>query len=607
VLVRDVQRDLQVVSQLQDPFIRRSLKTALHLRRYFPIYVFVVVAVIAVSLVPSIQDRGHATSRLASGAATNLANPTGDTTQTTAAGDTAVTVAAGDGGVQRVSRSVAQSLGAAQQASGKTRGGVDCRPGVRQLAASRYAAPCTAAFKGNNGGATYLGVTSNEIIIVRRGFADSANSQAVAAVVKQAGGADAAYVEGVRDVFIKYLDTMFELYGRKIKWVDYESKYGNSTDEALSQGKEGACRDATYIKDTLHAFAVVGGKNTVGVLSAPFSECAAERKLLAFGAAPYYPETWYRAQHPYAWGGVMECMRISYQLAEYIGKRLVGRKAKWAGDALMKTKTRKFAIYVPDNDGYQSCTKITRQVLQQKYGVPDNKQTTPQYDYQLDVSRFPDQASQAIIQFHAAQATTIVLACDPISTIFLTQNASKQGYFPEWLQIGTALNDVDNAARLFDQTEVDGHLWGPSQLGSTDKLFGDNSEPAILYRQLTGKKLTEGGATDGTYWGLLGLYSVLQAAGPALTPNSIAAGTFSLPPGGAPDFPVGYTSFRDGPDGTPGAHDHTAIEDAREIFWKGTVRSPSDGQSGTYLETYGGKRFRNGEWPAEEPPIYPGG
>jgi hypothetical protein len=601
-----VQRDLGIVNQLQDPFIRRSLKTALHLRRYFPIYVFLVVAVVAVSLVPSIQDRGSKRSQLTSGAAG--LGPASDATDTTLAGsDTTVAGALSSAPAQRVTRSVAQSLAAAQQSSGTTRGGIDCHPGVRQLPFSRYAAPCTSAFTGNNGGATNFGVTGNEIVIVRRGFADTANSQAVAAVVKQAGGADAAYVEGVRDVFIKYFDKMFELYGRKIKWVDYESKYGNSTNEALSQGKEGACRDATYIKDTLHAFAVVGGKNTVGVVSSVFAECATERHMMTFGAAPYYPETWYRKQHPYAWGGVMECERISYQVGEYIGKRLNGRKAKWAGDAITRNQTRKFAIYVPDNDGYQSCVRIVRDVLEKKYGIPNNKRQTPQYDYQLDVSRFPDQASQAVVQFHAAGATTIVLACDPISTIFLTQNASKQGYFPEWLQIGTALNDVDNAARLFDQTEVDGHLWGPSQLGSTDKLFGDNSEPAILYKQLTGRKLTEGGATDGTYWGLIGFYSVLQATGPLVTPDAVAAATFNAIPGGAPDYPVGYTSYRDGPDGTPGGHDHTAIDDAREIFWRGTVKSPSDGETGTYLETYGGKRFRNGEWPAEEPPIYPGG
>jgi hypothetical protein len=261
-------------------------------------------------------------------------------------------------------------------------------------------------------------------------------------------------------------------------------------------------------------------------------------------------------------------------------------------------------VYVPDDPHYQYCNDISKKILHDKYGV-DPKDVS-QYNYALDVSRFADQASQAIVQFHADGATTIILADDPISNIFLTQNAAKQGYYPEWLQIGTALNDLDNAARLWDQTEVDGHLWGPSQLGATEKLFGPNSEPAILYKKLTGKSLTEGGATDGTYWGLIGFYSVFQAAGPALNKDAITAGTFSLPPAGAPDFAVGYNSYRDAPDGTPGGLDHTAIDDSREIFWLGTKKSSFDGGTGTYVETYGGKRFRNGEWPAESPPIYPG-
>lgn len=604
-MARDVQRDLEIVNQLRDPFIRRSLKTALHLRRYFPIYVVLVVLVVAVSLVPSIQDRGHSNGRLASGNDTGAVASGGAGTATTAAdsaaaGGPAVAGATKAAPPQRVAQSVAQSLAAAN-ASGKTRSGLDCKPGVRQMPASRYAPPCTAAFTGNNGGNTAFGVTGNEIVIVRRGFPDSANSQAVNAVVKQAGGADPAYSDAVRDVFVKYFDTQFELYGRKIKWVDYESQHSDGTQETLGNDREQACLDADYIHDTLHAFAVVGGKNTIGVVSAVFAECATQRHMMTFGAGPYYPESWYRSQNNYAWGGVMECERISYQLAEYLGKRVAHKPAKWAGDPVTQRATRKFGTYIPDNPEYQSCNNITKKVLADKYGVTGNEQ----YNYQLDVSRFADQASQAILQFHARGVTTVVLACDPISTIFLTQAASKQGYFPEWIQIGTALNDVDNAARLFDQTEVNGHLWGPSQLGSARKLFGPDSEPYKLYLQLTGKKLSDGGATDGQYWAYLGYYSALQLAGPLLNKDSVTAGTFNAPPGGDPDFAIGYTSYRDAPDGTPGGHDHTAIDDSREIYWMGNMTSPNDGMTGTYAETYGGKRFRNGEWPAEDPPIYP--
>jgi hypothetical protein len=103
-----------------------------------------------------------------------------------------------------------------------------------------------------------------------------------------------------------------------------------------------------------------------------------------------------------------------------------------------------------------------------------------------------------------------------------------------------------------------------------------------------------------------------------VTPENIAAGIRTMPPTGAPTFAVGYTSYQDGPDGTKGAGDHTAIDDAREIYWvcedtqgacTGNARDPyfngADGKDGTFKETYGGKRFNIGEWPAEDPPIYP--
>jgi hypothetical protein len=315
----------------------------------------------------------------------------------------------------------------------------------------------------------------------------------------------------------------------------------------------------------------------------------------------------------------MECERISYQVAEYVGKRLANKKAKWAGDAGTQLKTRYFGTYVPDNDGYQRCVAITRSELKNKWGVSD---PGPQYNYQLDVSRFPDQAAQASVQFAAAGVTSVILACDAISVIVLTQAAQKQNWHPEWELIGVALTDIDNAARLYDQTEVNGHLFGQSQLGAANKLIGATSEPGVIYKQATGKTIPEG--TAGDYFGLIGIYNFFQAAGPVVTPENVARGVMTLPPGGSPDFPAGYTSYLDGSDGTPGVGDHTAVDDAREVYWVNDPTTPNassdknqctkssdsyyngpDGCGGTYIETYGGKRFRNNEWPKEDPPVYP--
>jgi hypothetical protein len=506
---------------------------------------------------------------------------------------------------QPVSAEEAQS--AIQRHTGTTRLGQACGPDVLQIPNSTYAPPCQNVYDGPNGGATWpRGVTDKEITIVRRKFPDSANSRAVDEVNSRAGYASSDVTDQVRLAFVDYFNKSFELYGRKVKWVVYESQNGDSTAEAQSKGKEGACLDADYIAKEIKAFGVIGGATW------PFSECAAERKLMAFNAGAYYPERWYRKYHPYLWGTVMECERISYQVAEYVGKRLLNRPAKWAGDAATKALTRKFGTYVPDNDGFQQCVQITRNEIKNKYGGDPG----PRYDYQLDISRFPDQAAQAAVQFSAAGVTTVILACDYISATVLTAAAERQGWRPEWMTIGTGATDVDNSARLYEQAQVNGHLFGPSQLGATTKLIGPESEPGKVYKQATGKTIPEG--TTGDYFNLVHMFNLLQAAGPVLTPENVAKGAMTLPPSGAPGFAYGYWSYTDGPDGTPGAGDHTTVDDSREVYWVAETKSGvaqgsakdayyngPDGKDGTYKEVNDGKRYRNGEWPETEPAIYP--
>ena len=142
-----------------------------------------------------------------------------------------------------------------------------------------------------------------------------------------------------------------------------------------------------------------------------------------------------------------------------------------------------------------------------------------------------------MIQFKRDGVTSLILACDPISVIFLTQSATNQGWHPEWVLIGVALTDIDNAARLYDQEQVAGHLFGMSQLGPTPKIIGPNSEPGQVYKGFTGKSMPNG--TDGRYFHLTHVYNLLQAGGPNLTPASIAAGLWAAPPGGGPFYPGG--------------------------------------------------------------------
>ena len=630
--------DRQRADAIEDPFLRRSVKTALHLRRFLPFYVFGTLWAVTLAAFPIIQDddggrgRSVATGTAPSGdsvaaadgsvvgdpGATAATDPAAD-----AAGAAATNVASAGTGAGRAARAAGpaaagataagagapvtaeQATEAIQRGTGTTRLGTPCTPELTQVPGSTYAVPCQNVYSGPNGGATYRGVTAEEIVIVDRKFPEGANERAVDQVQQQAGFADDEVTDAIRNEFVEYFNKAYELYGRKVKLVEYESQNGDSTAEAQSKGKEGACLDADHIAKEIKAFAVDSA-------SQPFSDCAAERRMLVFRASAYFPERNFAKYHPYQWNTTMDCERIAYQTAEYMGKRLIDKPAKFAGDPTMRAKPRLFGTYVPDNDGYQYCVSTYKRELKEKYGYT----VGPQYNYQLDISRFPDQAAQASVQFAAAGVTTVVLACDFISATVLTAAASQQQWRPEWFTIGVGGVDLDNTARLMDQSQVNGHLFGMSQLGDAVRLLGPNSEPGQVYKLATGKTMPEG--TSGEYFSLVHLFNLLQAAGPVLTPENIAGGAVTIPIRGVEPFPAGRWSFADKPTTEPGL-DHTAVQDAREVYWvseDGTDTASGasardeyyngpDGKNGTFKVTYNGNRFVSGTWPKEDPPIYP--
>ncbi len=612
-----------------------------HTQRYAPFYALGVILLLIIWLVPTrnttgttqAQQAGAITSGDTGGAAGGDAGTAPATSSSSSSSSASAPAASTGGGVSsgtgvasaaQIRQIESQIVPWAWNKTGTTAGGFACKPGVRQLPWSDYAVPCYPHVTlSNNGGATTRGVTSDKIVIVSRHFQDSASSQAVNAFVAQAGFATGDAVTAADMQFRKYFEKIFELWGRKVDYIDYISKNGNSTDEALGQGSDVACSDADDIIAKYHPFMVVGTGNNGGATGV-FAVCAAQRHLLTYGGGAYYPEWWYQKYHPYAWNGTMNCTMIAYQNAEYVGKRLAHRKATWA-KRLQKNKPRVFGLYVPTNVEYQSCVDLASQELKNKYGVTFKSR----FNYQLDVSRLADQATQAIAKFQADGVTTIFLACDPLSPIFLTQDASNQQYFPEWVTNGAGLTDVEQFARLWDQTQIQHSLFGMSQV-DTPKVLQASGEGSYTYKKATGQTIPPGTQTQ--YYAELSIFDLLQATGPILTPDNVAKAVWSLPPAGAPHYEVGYAFSGINPDGSSAASSwckahgvnhgcqHTSVDDMREIYWvctstavdaSGASRCSApkayDGHGGAYLSTYNDKRFRNGQWPTEAPPIYPSG
>lgn len=603
---------------------RAAQRVSAHLTRYVALYAFATVWLLMVMLFPTIDTTQDGPSDLrADGAGSELttepAGPDSATADTAssvvgeaggpaagAGGAPGATPAAartgsGSGAVGRSGPAAAEAsastpgpVGAPATGTGVTRGGFECRPGVRQIPYSLYAAPCVAKFEGENGGATYRGVTKDTIKIVIRKQADSGgpNAQTVDEVNRAAGRPDRTGAINLLKTYSEYFNKTFELYGRKVVFEEFNGA-GVGTEEAQSKGQENACRDANGIVSGPKAFGDVSYATSF-IESQPFSECAKEYKLWVPLGAAYFPESFYQRWHPYVWNALtMECEQIGYDMAEYFGKRLMGKKARWAGDGNIpdyKTVDRALGIYVPDNDGYQRCINLEEKELAEKY----NYKAKHRVNYQLDVSRFADQATSAVIQYKNAGVTTLQNSCDSISMTFLTQAADSQKWFPEWWIIGVASTDTDGNGRLYSQNQVNGHLFGMSQLGAEAKINAKDGEAYQAFKAVRPNAEPPPGFGF-IYYPVVHIFNSLQAAGPTLTPENIAAGLRTMAPGGGSTAPVGTWSFVD---------DHTAIDDSREVYWRSDVKG-YDGKNGAYLETYGGKRFLSGQWPAEEPPIYP--
>ena len=589
----------KALAEYTNPASRAAVRASFHARRYMPLYALFTAWVTLAFVAPSVISNNHDSTRSSLAAGSRAANggTAGSADNTAAGSGDAVTGAAG-GATGAASSAVGGGaaagtgpVSAPSVGGGVTVRGIPCKPGVPQVPFSHYSAPCVGKFSGNNGGATARGVTATQILLAEQVNSDATgpNATAVERVNQQAGNPSNAQLEQIRDTYLQWFNKNFELYGRKVVIQKYNGQ-GNGTNQALGQDQTAACADADGISSSMKAFGAITFPGWT-YDSIPFTECLSKYQLWAPLGGAYYPEHWYQQRDPYAYGIIPDCETVEHLIAEYIWNRLAqpGQKAEWAGDAVLKQSARKFVIYIPNNSGYQDCAKLSNADLA-AHGV----KRTSQYNYALDVSQFPQQAAQAMVQFKAAGVTTVELACDPISATFLTQQADAQNYHPEWLLHGDALTDTDGYARLYTANEVNGHLFGISQLGAQNVAGDPKGEAAQAWKEATGGQAMPNGAWQ-VYYEMLMAFDQLQAAGPNLTGSALGHGTKALPALGGENLPQGIWQF---------GNTHTAIKTTQEVFWDSQAKS-SDGRQGDFIATFDGRWFRLGEFPIGRPDIKP--
>jgi hypothetical protein len=207
----------------------------------------------------------------------------------------------------------------------------------------------------------------------------------------------------------------------------------------------------------------------------------------------------------------------------------------------------------------------------------------------MDINSLSNQAASMVAKLRNQQITSVLCACDSILPVFMTSKAHEQSYEPEWLVSGVAWSDSDLMAQSYQQDQW-GRAFGLSFLGPRPPVRATYGYHAFKAARPDQEPV---GLVDELYYHLYVLALGVQMAGPNLTPETFEAGLRAYPGGSGP---AGTLKF------SPGRY--TPVQDAREIFWDAQKASPVNGKPGAYVETAPGRRYRPGDWPAGDPPVF---
>ena len=443
-----------------------------------------------------------------------------------------------------------------------------------------YASPCVPVFEGDNGGATAPGVTADTIRVVRYVPLPGDLSASSGPLAAAAEDSDEEQHQTIQDFFDVYASRA-ELYGRRLEVVDYQAT-GALTDVVAARA------DAAQIANELEPFAVLGGPQLDG---GAFANELVQHSILCLDCAGALPADLRADLEPYIWSALPSGEQVLTTLGAWVtrlGETDTAEQnvAEWAGGP-QQDQPRRLGVIHFDQD--PPVFAVDEDDIPEGVDLVDS--------YIFDLTTIPQRSQELVARFKTEGITTVAFFGDPYTLTLLTNAATEQGWFPEWVITGTVLTDTSTWARGFSPQQVV-HAFGISQTAATTPQ--DLQDPIRLYRWYFGGEETMPPAS--TLYALLNypaLFIVqgVHMAGPDLTAETFARGQFRIPPaGGGPT--LAQVSF--GNWGLfPGlGTDYSAIDDASEIWWDPTVEAVDEvGNLGTgvWRRAHGGQRFVNAD------------
>ena len=573
-------------------------------RRYAPLAALAVVQLLIIMMVPSRTPDVNSAALSAGDAATGEVGADGQLGVegiVTGDGTGAGGGAAGPGGVAGAGGRTAGGAAAAAGAAGDTS---HCVKG-RQYDPDKYwyyAPTCKPKWAGgNNGGATYTGVTPTTVKVIKyEGKPNPAVDAILAALGSDPTEED---LEQLKVAAQKFINDKYELYGRK---VEIKRVQGQCTTVPPDYPcLRGEMRDLVASEKP---FAVMW---LTTVASAAFDELSAQ-KVINLGGY-HFRDSFNQQRRPYHYDFFMGGSQVAKHVAEWYCKRMYGNgqyKAKFAGQTGtgagqnatdLRGRTRVLGVISTDDPENKNTVTELKAYLSKECGA----KVQHEFYYAQDISRAEEQRRLGVAKMRESpESTTIMCFCDAVAPVFLYRTCEEQKYYPEHVVVGTSLMDQDVVAQAYDGTlNPGGHQFENALgLGSVPKERKLDDSTAAMLKRYAGQNPDlpdrHGQAPlEAAYY--LIIANMIQAAGPNLNPLTVERGMWAEGPRGGTaeilDPFLNLNMFRQG--------DYTWSDDMREIYFSKAKVSHYNGKPGTWVDLNGNKRFKLGEYPSGEPPI----
>jgi hypothetical protein len=442
--------------------------------------------------------------------------------------------------------------------------------------------PCVPYFEGDNGGATWRGVTANEIKVAWPELVIFEDRTVMMAM-------------------LAHFNSRYEFYGRKITLEPFAPRDGFYATPNPSNMQA----DAVDVDEDLTAFASISYAARFGAEHHYYDELARRQILsIAHRASAIATEARYKGFDPYQWNtqpSIDIMMRI---YGEFVCKSLNDRAPRHAGPPINSQPERVFGMIVGEQtDGTTPPIGIFKQVLS-SCGVELAAEFRQRESLDSAERAQSSTAAIAAMSQSTPQVTSVICWCD-VSNVRdgLMVSASSQGYQPEWLLSTYIDNDVDNSFRNTSPEQaahVIGVSWRDKWLQNPDtSWWAAMKEGAPGYTPGD----NQGYSMNARYQSLLMLASGIQLAGPRLTPQAFRDGllqaTFANPGAGGPPYYQAAMGF-------PGGR-HTLTSSGTMIYYdRAAPATVERGERGAVCYVDRGIRYDLGNWPTAEPRFYEG-